>query len=366
MKIHSSVSVKDEDTGLSVAGSSLDRLKQWTELNNYLVELDNSMRDTGFDPSKLKYQAIWIANGKSNNDTDKNVPNLIDATRPFKLTNFAYKLNSGYQLFNQDFDSITTNNGTKGVVAYLGNAIKYTVIIEEGIAYNTLTCYWKNYKNKPFKVKLTSNIPDLSLNFRYAKSAEEGGSIIRRTTIVQGSPIEIPSLTTDDFNVLSVNNPFIEITKPMAKDDWYQIEQIPEVENGLCFDGVDDYFQATSPGLTSEYTVVVDVDHGKKNMAGLGRVNTWYLFNDRISIGGIDKYTMASDVIGFTNKGLIITKNSSIIASNLGNINEDRSVFSQNSPDCIFHSLAIIPSILNEVQIRSVYNYLKTLKANNI
>lgn len=49
-------------------------------------------------------RVVASAYGKSNNDADRSiVKNLVDASNPFIISNTAFKLNSGFGEYEQDF-----------------------------------------------------------------------------------------------------------------------------------------------------------------------------------------------------------------------------------------------------------------------
>lgn len=62
-------------------------------------------------------RVVASAYGKSNDDADRSiVKNLVDASNPFIISNAAYKLNSGYGKYEEDFTTwvgvaISINNG---------------------------------------------------------------------------------------------------------------------------------------------------------------------------------------------------------------------------------------------------------------
>lgn len=57
------------------------------------------------DPEVLaSLVAVCICDGKSNDDPDRAViKNLVDPDNPFVISNAAYKLNSGYGKYEEDF-----------------------------------------------------------------------------------------------------------------------------------------------------------------------------------------------------------------------------------------------------------------------
>lgn len=57
-------------------------------------------------PPEIKdsLKAVVIAYGKTNNDSDRAiVKNLVDASNPFVISNAAFKLNSGFGKYEEDF-----------------------------------------------------------------------------------------------------------------------------------------------------------------------------------------------------------------------------------------------------------------------
>lgn len=208
-------------------------------IGNYIGNNQRGIGKKPFDPSKLEYQALWVANGKTNEDVDKNIPNLADPSNPLIVSNFLWNEISGYMI------------------------------------------------------------------------------------------------------------------------------------NGLIFDGIDDTVMSkvTIP-ILNKYTIVGDVEFLKIEANGFYKSVSWSWYGGTIYLPG-SSYN-AQNVIGFNNENLIVTKNLSI-PINLANgdsivttVGTRRAGANGNFPQINFRSLAIISSILDEKQIRSVYQYIKTLKANNI
>lgn len=92
-------------------------------------------------PPEIKdsLKAVVIAYGKTNNDSDRAiVKNLVDASNPFVISNAAFKLNSGFGEYKEDFTSwriypnikvtdnvITTNGNFNSIwLIYISTLVK--------------------------------------------------------------------------------------------------------------------------------------------------------------------------------------------------------------------------------------------------
>lgn len=203
--------------------------------------------EKAFDPSLVGYQALWTCNGKTNNDVDKNIPNLADSTNPLVPRNFAWNSESGYTENGLLFDGIDNSVRTASMLKDIG--LEYTVIGD------------------------------------------------------------FDSTTRDGF----------------AKQDsnWY-------------------WYQNT--GVSPVYSIYIsNLDSSLIN-------------------------TSNAVAIGFNSEGLIVHKNAGSIKGLSGNIHKEAYFASIRSDagNKTFRFFAIIPRVLTEAQIRKVYEYLKTIKANNI
>ena len=163
---------------------------------------------------------VWIADGKSNTDPDRNIikNKLPGRGGDFEILNAAYKLNSGFGKYAEDFSTMK-DYGTKGIVRtsskiYLDKSFDY----DKG--------FWLCYTNSPspaYKVRV-SGIPETGM-LTYA-----GGVWVN---LVNGIN-ELPARTNTEEN-----HGFVAQTPNV---DWSKlvIEQIPEHEGAFVTDGVDD------------------------------------------------------------------------------------------------------------------------------
>ena len=170
---------------------------------------------------------VWIADGKSNTDPDRNIikNKLPGRGGDFEILNAAYKLNSGFGKYAEDFSTMK-DYGTKGIVRtsskiYLDKSFDY----DKG--------FWLGYTNSPsptYKVRVSGIPKDGVLNYT-------GGSWIN---LINGIN-ELPART----NTEEIHG-FIAQTSNV---DWSKlvIEQIPEYEGSFVTDGVNDMIVSQNP-----------------------------------------------------------------------------------------------------------------------
>ena len=197
------------------------------------------------DPEVLaSLVAVCICDGKSNNDPDRAViKNLVDPDNPFVISNAAYKLNSGYGKYIEDFSLFTLsnrfeyseiNNTKVTITAVLNNNTGiYHAVTEEESA-----LYWNT-----FKIKVSGSTDDVYISYNTInKSIRLYNGI---NTVVVPNELSWHSFTASATNV-SCN-----IT----------LEFVPEYEGALVTDGKDDVITSTKTvqemlGGSNEVTVV--------------------------------------------------------------------------------------------------------------
>lgn len=183
---------------------------------------------------------VWIADGKSNTDPDRNIikNKLPGRGGDFELLNFAYKLNSGYGKYEEDFSTMK-DYGTKGIVRTSSK-----IYLDESFDYDK--GFWLGYTNSPspaYKVRVSGIPKDGVLNYT-------GGSWIN---LINGIN-ELPARTnTEEIHGFVAQTPNVDWSKLV-------IEQIPEYEGSFVTDGVNDMIVSQNTveemGITDEFTVV--------------------------------------------------------------------------------------------------------------
>lgn len=184
---------------------------------------------------------VWIADGKSNTDPDRNIikNKLPGRGGDFEIFNAAYKLNSGFGKYDEDFSTMK-DYGTKGIVRTSSK-----IYLDESFDYDK--GFWLGYTNSPsptYKVRVSGIPKDGVLNYT-------GGSWIN---LINGIN-ELPARTnTEEIHGFVAQTPNVDWSKLV-------IEQIPEYEGSFVTDGVNDMIVSQNPvsemlGGSKELTVV--------------------------------------------------------------------------------------------------------------
>lgn len=183
---------------------------------------------------------VWISDGKSNTDPDRNIikNKLPGRGGDFEIFNAAYKLNSGFGKYAEDFSTMK-DYGTKGIVRTSSK-----IYLDESFDYDK--GFWLGYTNSPsptYKVRVSGIPKDGVLNYT-------GGSWIN---LINGIN-ELPARTnTEEIHGFVAQTPNVDWSKLV-------IEQIPEYEGSFVTDGVNDMIVSQNTveemGITDEFTVV--------------------------------------------------------------------------------------------------------------
>lgn len=123
--------------------------------------------DKPYLPPEIKdsLKAVVIAYGKTNNDSDRAiVKNLVDASNPFVISNAAFKLNSGYGKYEEDFTSWDRIDASTAEISNDGSKIKcINTILNVQYLFNSI-----NKDIPSFKVKI-SNFTKGNIAYYYRK-----------------------------------------------------------------------------------------------------------------------------------------------------------------------------------------------------
>lgn len=197
-------------------------------------------------------RVVASAYGKSNDDADRSiVKNLVDASNPFVISNAAFKLNSGYGKYEEDFTSWDRIDASTAEISNDGSKIKcINTILNVQYLFNSI-----NKDIPSFKVKI-SNFTKGNIAYYYRK--EDGTEAFLR---IEPSPLdkvlELPKSYntveggTDSRGGFYSSNINIGVT----------IEQIPSFQGAFVTDGIDDLITSTKTvqemlGESNEITVV--------------------------------------------------------------------------------------------------------------
>lgn len=195
---------------------------------------------------------VWIADGKSNTDPDRNIikNKLPGRGGDFELLNFAYKLNSGYGKYEEDFTAwgrdaseLLDVRPDKVIISDVGGINSYRMIIWKG-----------NTHTKAFKAKVTGIPHNGILIYSYAQNE---GDALTNISIDNDGVYEFP------YSYGFTNGHGFLIDSGTELEDWIgcTIEFIPSLQGSLCTDGANDMIVSQNPvsemlGGSKELTVV--------------------------------------------------------------------------------------------------------------
>lgn len=201
------------------------------------------------DPEVLaSLVAVCICDGKSNNDPDRAViKNLVDPDNPFIISNAAYKLNSGYGKYEEDFT--TWRISKPGIVSTINvNSIHITRI--ESSLIETHAFFENVTTTKKFNIKL--KISGLTSDMKC--------TLNNKNTVIKEFVNGVNEISVDlvagwyGFMITSLDGSVIG-------DCDITIEQIPSHQGAFVTDGKDDLITSTKTvkemlGGSNEVTVV--------------------------------------------------------------------------------------------------------------
>lgn len=181
---------------------------------------------------------VWIADGKSNTDPDRNIikNKLPGRGGDFELLNFAYKLNSGYGKYEEDFTAwgrdaseLLDVRPDKVIISDVGGINSYRMIIWKG-----------NTHTKGFKAKVTGIPRNGRLIYSYAQNE---GDTLTNISIDNDGVYEFP------YSYGFTKGHGFLIDSGTELEDWIgcTIEFIPSLQGSLCTDGVNDMIVSQNP-----------------------------------------------------------------------------------------------------------------------
>lgn len=190
---------------------------------------------------KAAVKAVWIPWGKSNEDSDRNI--IKDKSgngHDLKLVNFSWSENSGYGLYGTNFSSWKTVTetvpieltNTKFTATNIGSAGQMAI-------YKTVT----SLSNKSIIPSYKIRVSNLVHTTRYYYISESNPSTRTSFPISSNGIYELPASRGDLFTGESVNIGFALD----GNGGSITIEQIPQFENAVVTDGVDDLILSSDP-----------------------------------------------------------------------------------------------------------------------
>lgn len=202
------------------------------------------------DPEVLaSLVAVCICDGKSNNDPDRAViKNLVDPDNPFVISNAAFKLNSGYGKYEEDFTDW---------IIYPNIKVTDSVITTDGNFKSSWFIYKHSSESKINEMNIkVSGIPKGG-KILYFYISDETANLPIAYTIPKDGIYHLPESKINNNDRASVG------FTVESRYDWnnIRIEQIPSFEGAFVTDGKDDLITSTKTvkemlGGSNEVTVV--------------------------------------------------------------------------------------------------------------
>lgn len=270
------------------------------------------------DPEVLaSLKAVVIVGNKTNNDSDRAiVKNLVDPDNPFVISNAAFKLNSGFGGFVEDFTSWDRIDSSTAEISNDGSKIK--------CINTTLNVqYLFNYINRDissFKVKISNFTKgDITYYYRKEDGIEAFFKITPLSVVNSDKVIELPKSYNTVENGTGSRGGFYSSNINIG----VTIEQIPSFEGAFVTDGVNDLITSTKTvqemlGGSNEITVVSMIHQIDGNV----KYTNGYTNYIRHGGGFIRNVVAGKNGKGFNKTGIYgyTSTNLNSSSSNLGNI----------------------------------------------
>lgn len=244
------------------------------------------------DPEVLaSLKAVVIVGNKTNNDSDRAiVKNLVDADNPFVISNAAFKLNSGFGKYEQDF---TDWKKSLKVTSFDSESIKFTSDVTWVLLYHP-SSIGEDIPSFKVRIKLYG---EGTLYYNYITQEGKYTSVAVKSEIFE-TPI---CYNTKYIGEKGVNVGFtLGVTSGECSGT---ITQIPSFEGAFVTDGVDDLITSTKTvqemlGGSNEITVVsmihkLSLDNNWTNLIGELKEDHTFVANRGINTDktGIYGYT---------------------------------------------------------------------------
>lgn len=265
-------------------------------------------------PPELKdaLVGVWSAYGKSNDSTDRNIikNKIKDRGGDFVISNTAFKLNSGFGGFVEDFTSWDRIDSSTAEISNDGSKIK--------CINTTLNVqYLFNYINRDissFKVKISNFTKgDITYYYRKEDGIEAFFKITPLSVVNSDKVIELPKSYNTVENGTGSRGGFYSSNINIG----VTIEQIPSFEGAFVTDGIDDLITSTKTvqemGITDEITVVSMIHQIQLNPSSSITNDIRVSFNNTSGSNGriVVSAKNKTGIYGWSRKGntkVIITK----------------------------------------------------------
>lgn len=300
-------------------------------------------------------RVVVSAYGKSNNDADRSiVKNLFDASNPFIISNAAFKLNSGFGEYKEDFTSWRI---------YPNIEVTDNVITTNGNFNSTWFIYKHANGNEINEMNIkVSGIPEGGI-IRYFYIPDETATMPVSYNISEDGVYHLPK------SKLSSNRASVGFAVSSSYD-WnnIRIEQIPSFEGAFVTDGINDLITSTKTvqemGITDEVTVVSMIHQIDLN-------STYTIATTNYIENSNSREHVRSDVYNYGKTGIygysasLINNTKSDIKNILGD-EADYYVKSTNSLQTIFDAKFSVVGRISELTEASQVAWYWTIIANKV
>lgn len=263
--------------------------------------------------------AVVKCDGKSNNDPDRAIiKNLVDPDNPFVISNAAYKLNSGFGKYEEDFS--IWNAKSNGGVKFSSDGTKIETLA------NNFSCQYEYSsigRDVPsFKVKI-SNFTEGTISYYYRDEDGNEKQVRFGPITVANSKgiIELPKSYNTVENGTGYRGGFTSIQNTNIG---LTIEQIPSFQGALVTDGVDDLIVSQKSaqemlGGSNEITVVSMINTIVPNTEQLSYTNAFPINGVNVTpLRNKVSYTGKTGIYGYTYKNNAV----SVVNNILGDKND--------------------------------------------
>lgn len=192
----------------------------------------------------------WYFSGYSNDNPPTQVIGVKE--NALSLLNFAFNLGSGFGIYANNFTKFHSYPANGDAVIFTTSGLKIT----KALTYSFLNlAYANNIGFKSMKVRVSGLPSDLTNSLRWEYAGSDGKRKIMN--IPSDGIYTLPEsiLDSEGGNFL-IGFYILEGNLLAERIVGLTIEQIPENEGYLCFDGVDDYAACGNLPLLEDYTLI--------------------------------------------------------------------------------------------------------------
>lgn len=301
-------------------------------------------------------RVVASAYGKSNNDADRSiVKNLVDASNPFVISNAAFKLNSGFGEYEQDF---TDWGKSPKVTSFDSESIKFTSDVSCVLLYHP-SSIGEDIPSFKVRIKLYG---EGTLYYNYITQEGTYTNVAVKSEIFE-TPICYNTKYTGEKGVN------VGFTLGVRSGECSgTITQIPSFEGAFVTDGINDLITSTKTvqemGITDGVTVVSMIHQIDLN-------STYTIATTNYIENSNSREHVRSDVYNYGKTGIygysasLINNTKSDIKNILGD-EADYYVKSTNSLQTIFDAKFSVVGRISELTEASQVAWYWTIIANKV